>query len=205
MNTKEIIDISTWERKEHYEFFGNLLDPFFGLTAKIDFTECFKQAKADGASFFLYSLHYILAAVNAVPQLRCRIEDGQAVIYNHIGASPTIALEDGSFGFAYFEWHEDRSIFAAEATKEIERVKSSSGLGTNGNERRTDLIYFTSIPWVDFTGIRHAGGYRPGDSIPQIAVGKLTDHEGRKMMTVAIEANHGLADGRHIGQFFNLL
>ncbi|WP_289764404.1 CatA-like O-acetyltransferase [uncultured Duncaniella sp.] len=186
MNTKEIIDISTWERKEHYEFFGNLPDPFFGLTAKIDFTECFKQAKADGASFFLYSLHHILTAVNAVPQLRCRIEDG-------------------SFGFAYFEWHEARSIFAAEATKEIERVKSSSGLGTNGNERRTDLIYFTSIPWVDFTGIRHAGGYRPGDSIPQIAVGKLTDHEGRKMMTVAIEANHGLADGRHIGQFFNLL
>ncbi|MDE6872198.1 MAG: chloramphenicol acetyltransferase [Bacteroidales bacterium] len=205
MNTKETIDIAAWPRKEHYEFFGNLPDPFFGLTAKIDFTECWNQAKADCASFFLYSLHHILKAINAVPELRCRIENGQVVMYGHVGASPTIAREDGTFGFAYFEYYEDRNLFVAEATKEIERVKACSGLGTNGNEHRTDLIYFTSIPWVDFTGIRHAGGYRPGDSIPQIAVGKLTDNDGRKMMTVAIEANHGLADARHAGQFFNML
>lgn len=205
MNTKETIDIASWPRKEHYEFFGNLPDPFFGLTAKMDFTRCWNQAKADNASFFLYSLHHILKALNAVPELRCRIEDGQVVMYTSVSASPTIAREDGTFGFAYFGYHEDRNLFVAEAAKEIERVKSCSGLAANGNEKRTDLIYFTSIPWIDFTGIRHAGGYRPGDSIPQVAVGKLTDNDGRKMMTVAIEANHGLADARHIGQFFSIL
>lgn len=195
--------MATWPRKEHYGFFGNLPDPFFGLTAKVDFTECWMQAKKDGGSFFLYSLHRILKSLNSVPELCCRIEDGKVVMYDRIGASPTIAREDGSFGFAYFEYDEDLEIFVSSAAKETERVKSCAGLGIDGNEGRTDLIYFTSIPWIDFTGIRHAGGYRPGDSIPQVATGKLTDVAGRKMMTVAIEANHGLADGKHVARFLS--
>ena len=205
MTPKKTIDISTWSRKEHYAFFGNMPDPYFGLTAQTDFTECYVKAKEDGESFFLYSLHRILKAVNAVPELRCRIEDGSVVIYDHVGASPTIAREDGSFGMAYFEYCEELGKFVQDAKKEIERVKNGTGLCMNGNEKRTDLIYFTSIPWVDFTCIKHTGGNRPGSSIPQIATGKLTDIDGRKKMTVSIEMNHGLADGRHAGLFFTQL
>ena len=54
MTPKKTIDISTWPRKEHYAFFGNMPDPYFGLTAQTDFTECYVKAKEDGESFFLY-------------------------------------------------------------------------------------------------------------------------------------------------------
>lgn len=199
MRTKQIIDIAHWERKEHYAFFGQMPDPYFGLTAKVDFTECYRQAKAENGSFFLYSLHAILSAMNAIPEFRCRIEDGQVVRYDAIGASPTIAREDGTFGFAYFDWDEDRAAFVASALAEIERVKNGTGLSITDDEVRSDIIYFTSIPWVDFTDIKHAGGHRPGDSIPEVAVGKLHDEGGRKMMSLSVQANHGLADARHVG------
>lgn len=89
---KRVVDISRWERKEHYEFFGNMPDPFFGLTVKVDFSD-----------------------------------------------------------------------------------------------------------------IKHAGGHRTGDSIPEVAVGKLHEENGRMVMSVSIEVNHGLADGRHIGLFVDAL
>ena len=79
---KRVIDIPTWDRKEHYAFFGNMPDPFFGLTTKVDFTDCYRRAKADGKSFFLYSLHSILKVLNSIPEFRSRIEDGNVVQYD---------------------------------------------------------------------------------------------------------------------------
>lgn len=202
---KKLIDMSGWERKEHYAFFGNMPDPFFGLTAKADFTACYRKAKNEGGSFFLYSLHWILNVLNSIPEFRNRIEDGRVVQYDYIGASPTIAREDGTFGFAYFDWYEDLDEFVEAAKAEIVRVKNGTGLCINENEGRSDIIYFTSIPWVDFTDIKHAGGHKRGDSIPEVAVGRLHEDGGKMMMSISIEANHGLVDGRHIGMFYESL
>lgn len=202
---KKPVEISGWERKDHFAFFGNMPDPFFGLTAKADFTDCYRKAKDDGRSFFLYSLHRILNALNSIPEFRYRIEDGRVVQYDHIGASPTISREDGTFGFAYFDWYEDLDEFVEAAIEEISRVKNGTGLCINENEGRNDIIYFTSVPWVDFTDIKHPGGHKRGDSIPVVAVGRLHEEDGKMMMSVSVEANHGLVDGRHIGMFLELL
>ena len=91
---KHMIDLETWARKEHYAHFASLDDPFFGICAKADFTGCYRQAKNDNASFFLYSLHRILKAANRIEEFRYRIEDGNIVLYDRINASPTIGRED---------------------------------------------------------------------------------------------------------------
>ena len=70
---KHPIDLEHWNRKEHFLFFGSMDDPFFGLTTQIDVTSIYKEAKADHASFFLYSLHKIMTAVNEVEEFRYRI------------------------------------------------------------------------------------------------------------------------------------
>ena len=72
---KHPIDLEHWNRKEHFLFFGSMDDPFFGLTTQIDVTSIYKEAKADHASFFLYSLHKIMTAVNEVEEFRYRIID----------------------------------------------------------------------------------------------------------------------------------
>ena len=103
MEKKHIVDMHAWPRQEHYRYFGELDDPYFGITAKADFTSCYMQSKQDGASFFLYSLHKILRAANAIDEFRYRVEDGNIVLYDLIGASPTIGREDGSFGIGRTE------------------------------------------------------------------------------------------------------
>lgn len=205
MSEKHIIDMQEWTRRDHYLYFGSLDDPYFGITAKADFTSCYMQAKQDGRSFFLYSLHKILRAANAVTEFRYRIEDGKVVLYDLVGASPTIGREDGSFGFGLFEYYEDRKQFVSQAEKEIGRVKAASGLCLGEGEARNDLIYYSSIPWMDFSGLKHAGKMSKGQSVPRISTGRLMPVEDRLMMTVSVELNHGLADGYHVAQFFRLL
>lgn len=205
MSDRLIIDMNDWERKEYYDFFGRMDNPFFGITAKADFTRCFLQAKDDGESFMLYSLHRILKAVNRIPEFRCRIENGSAVIYDRVGASPTIGRGDKSFGFGYFDYYEDRAEFTMNAKKEVERVKSGSGLCLAEGEARTDLIYYSSIPWLDFTGISHAGDIPRGQSIPKVTTGKLVRSGDRFEMSVSVELNHALADGYHVARFFSEL
>ena len=176
MKEKHTVDMREWPRSDHYRYFGELDDPYFGITAKADFTSCYMQAKLDGGSFFLYSLHKILRAVNAVTEFRYRVEDGKIVLYDLVGASPTIG-----------------------------RVKAASGLCLGEGEARNDLIYYSSIPWLDFTDLKHAGRMSKGQSIPRISTGRLVPVEDKLMMSVSVELNHGLADGYHVAQFFRLL
>lgn len=205
MSDKIIIDINNWDRKEHYAFFGSMDDPFFGFTAKADFSRCYKHAKENHASFFLYSLHSILHSMNSIEHLRLRIEHQNVVLYDKIGASPTIAREDGSFGFGYFEYYPDREFFVKEAQKEIERVKNNEGLSINENENRQDIIYFSSIPWISFTDVKQAGNTHTGESIVRVTTGKFTLENDKIMMPVSILANHALVDGSKIGRFFEML
>ena len=153
----------------------------------------------------MYSHHKILRAVNAVTEFRYRVEDGKIVLYDLVGASPTIGRADGSFGFGLFEYYEDRGQFVTEAEKEIGRVKAASGLCLGEGEARNDLIYYSSIPWLDFTDLKHAGRMSKGQSIPRISTGRLVPVEDKLVMSVSVELNHGLADGYHVAQFFRLL
>ena len=42
---EKIIDIATWNRREHYEHFSAFDDPFFGVTVKVDCTRAYQEAK----------------------------------------------------------------------------------------------------------------------------------------------------------------
>lgn len=54
---KQLINLETWERKEHYLFFSQFEEPFFGVTVSIDCTKAYQIAKEKKTSFFLYYLY----------------------------------------------------------------------------------------------------------------------------------------------------
>lgn len=204
--TKTILDIESWNRKEHFRFFSALDDPFFGITAHVDFTAIYHEARHDAQSFFLYSLHHILTKANEIDEFKLRIEGTDSVVkYDTIHVSPTIGREDGTFGFAFFEYLPNRNEFIRQATHEIARVKDGSGLSFSENTGRADVIRYSSIPWFSFTEMKHAGSFKNGDSVPRISTGKLIATHGSMLLPISICAHHGLMDGRHVARFLNKL
>ena len=146
--TKTKLNIESWNRKEHFRFFSAFDDPFFGITTNIDFTTIYLEAKRNSQSFFLYSLHHILTKANETDEFKLRIEEGNSVVkYDTIHVSPTIGREDGTFGFAFFEYIPDRNEFIQQAIQEITRVKKQYRiiLFERYRKRRRYQILFYSV------------------------------------------------------------
>ena len=194
------LDLTTWPRRDHFHFFRQFDEPFFGLTVRVDATDAYRHCRAGGHSFFLYYLHACLRAVNATAAFRYRVEGERVRVYERIHASATINREDGSFDFSLIPYAERFEDFRAGAQVEIDRIRSTTGL--NVGVAGPDVIHFSAVPWLDFTGLSHARNYRFPDSAPKISVGKLTEgSDGRLTMPVSIHGHHALMDGREVGEF----
>lgn len=196
---KKLLDIENWERRDHFNFFNNFEEPFFGICVEIDCTKAYKRCKKDKISFFLYYLHNALVTANNIEEFRYRIEDNQVYIYDKINASSTIGREEGPFGFSNIEFRSDLQEFTKLANKEIERVRTTKGLGAAA--AGLDVIHFTALPWLNFTSISHARSFTLQDSCPKITFGKMHEKENKSFMSLAIHAHHALVDGIHAGEF----
>lgn len=198
---KTLLDIENWPRKEHFHFFRQFEEPFFGATVDIDCTKAYANAKTVNVSFFSYYLHKTLVAVNTIESFRYRISDDQIYICDQINASATIGREDGTFGFSLIEYNPDFTVFATNTSNEIERIQSTTGLFTR-TFNDDNVIHFSAIPWLDFTSLSHARSYTFPDSCPKISFGKMKIADnGKRTIAMSVHVHHGLMDGFHLGQF----
>jgi len=198
---KQLVDLAGWNRREHFAFFSGFEEPFFGLVAPVDCTPALAEAKRLGVPFFLYYLHHAVQAVNAVENLRYRIEGEQVVCYDRIHASATIGRADHTFAFSFIEQHHDLAEFVRGAQAEIAAVQASQGLRLSPATARPDVIHFSALPWVRFTGLTHARSFTHPDSAPKISVGQTYQEGAATLMPVSVNVHHGLADGYHVGLF----
>lgn len=197
MKTK--IDLKTWNRTTHYEFFSKFDEPFFGITTPIDCTIAYQKSKELQIPFFVYYLHKTLAAVNKIENFRLRIEEKNVVLYDEIDTSATIMREDKTFGFSFIKFHKDLHKFNKTAQIEIQRIQNTPGILTR--EYPENIIHFSAVPWINFTGLTHSRSFSAPDSCPKISFGKLMDENGKKTMALSVTAHHGLLDGYHMGLF----
>ncbi len=198
---KQKLDLNHWNRKEHFEFFSRMEEPFFGVTVPIDCTKAYAKSKELGVTFFTFYLHKTLAAINKTKPFRYRIIDNEVYVFDRIDASATILREDKTFGFSWMEYVEDIYEFSEITKKEIARIQSTTGLLTR--EYPENQIHFSAVPWVNFTSYSHARSFTFPDSCPKISFGKMMDENGKKTMQMAVHVHHGLIDGYHVGQFIS--
>ncbi len=199
---KHKLDLENWNRKEHFHFFKQMQEPFFGVVVPIDCTKAYAKSKELGVSFFTYYLHKTLVAVNTIEPFRYRIIDDEVYVFDEVHASATILRDDKTFGFSFMEFSQDLNRFSQMTKEEIERIQNISGLLTR--EYPINLIHFSALPWIDFTSYSHARSFIFPDSCPKISFGKMVEENGRKTMPMAVHVHHGLMDGYHVGQFTEL-
>lgn len=198
---KTPLDLENWNRKEHFLFFKQMEEPFFGITTTIDCTKAYETSKQLGTSFFVSYLHKTIVAVNSIESFRYRINDDKIYIYDAIDVSATIMREDKTFGFSLIEYSSDFDVFAKNTFEEIERIKNTPGLLTI-EFPYDNLIHFSVIPWINFTSLSHARSYTFPDSCPKISFGKMmVGEDGKRTMSMSVHVHHALMDGYHVGQF----
>ncbi len=196
-------DIENWKRKDSYLFFKTYDDPFFNICSHLDINTLYNFCKDKGHSFNLAMLFYSIQTANEIEEFKLRTLDGKLVLYNHIHCGITILNNDETFSFCYLEYAGSLAEFETEGKRMIQAQKSQKILDPNANF--INLIYFSLIPWISFSSIKHARKSDTNASIPKIAIGKYFKDNGIWKIPVSVEVNHSLMDGIHVGKYFNLL
>jgi len=198
------LNFENWNRREHFEFFNQCDEPFFGIVAEIDCTDAYKNCNINSKPFSLYIHYQAIVAVNQTEEFRYRIKNDEIIIFDKIHVTTTIGRNDNTFAFSFIPFTPSLNEFIELAKIEIERIKNSSGLGLIENTGRQDVIHFSTVPWISFTGVTHPRNFKFKDSIPKITFGKYFHRNDRIIMPISINAHHGLMDGFHVGQFLYL-
>ncbi len=196
------LDLDTWSRRAHFEYYKHHEQPFFNICTEVDVTGLVEATTGGLHSFFLAALYLSLRAVNGVEELRLRIRGDEVVEHDEVHGGSTVLRPDRTFGFGYFAYESDYSSFEAAGREELERVRASRTLEDQGE--RDDLVYFSVLPWISFTSFAHARRCPATESNPRVVFGKRSSALGGAWrMPLSIEVHHALVDGLHVSEFLD--
>ena len=195
------LDIDSWNRRSHFEFFKDFEQPFFGLCTDVDVSVVYEKTRQQpSSSFFLTCLYCSLQASNEVEAFRYRLRDDKVLVHDVIHGSSTVLRTDGTFGFAYFDFSPDFGQFREDGSNSLSVARNETG-ELDPQPGKDDLIHYSVIPWVRFTGLLHARRIPAEESVPKIVFGKHHPRDGVRRMPISIEAHHALMDGLEVGAF----
>lgn len=194
------IDMQTWSRREHFEFFNAFDHPHFGMCANVDLTSFYPVVKQRDHPITVAIVYILSRAANAIPEFRYRIRAEGVVEHEVVHPSITVPTGEDLFTFCFFDYVEDFPGFAASTAEKIAYVQEHPKLEDPPGEDA--LLYMTAIPWVSFTSFLHPLNLRPPDSIPRFAWGKFFEDGDRLKMPLGVQGHHALMDGIHVGEFY---
>lgn len=197
------LDVTTWSRRQLFEFFIDYDNPYFNVCLRLDVTEVLSWLRSRATVSVSLANHYFaLRVANEIEPFRYRLEDGKVLVHEIINGGTTVLLPDDTFTFAYFDYHHDFDDFMKGAQ---ESVAQTIAKPTFQPTPRDNLIYFTTLPWFSFTSFAHARKRGRGDSVPRIAFGKFVKENERTHLPFSVEVHHALMDGLHVGRYVNRL
>ena len=198
----QTIDIDSWPRRDIYKFYSGLDYPHFNICAEIDITRLHRQCRQSGISRFNGVLYGVSRIANEIEEFRQRIRAEEVVQHQVVHPSYTVLTDDNTFCFCETKYSDDITIFSDRTDRAILRAKQEPSL--EDEPGRDDYLFISSLPWVRFTSVSHPIHMNPVDSIPRITWGRFSEVHKRVTMPLSIQVHHGLADGYHVGRFFEL-
>ena len=196
------IDMDTYPRRALYEHFLTFEIPVASRTVQLDVTSLIDFVKTNNYRFSLVIGFIISRAVNHVPELRHRIEDGALVEFNKIIPSFTILSKDK---LVYFSKGVFTDVFENDYYENLAiNEHAAKGLDQNVGSENQGQIFITNNPWNSFTALQFPYSKKVS-SIPVFGIGKMYNNNDKIKAPLAIQNHHSLTDGYHIGHFLDIL
>lgn len=202
MNYK-YLDMETYKRRNHFEYFNSLSYPYVGLTVNVDVTNFLGIIKTKQLPFFLTFCYCVSRAANGVKEFRQRIQNGRIIEFERCQTSHTVALEDGTYCYCTLDHNMSFEEYITYAVREQEEARQRGSIQEEESEV-LDKIFISTLPWISYTDFVQPVPI-PADSNPRITWGKYFTQEEKVLIPVSVLCHHALVDGRHIADFYQLL
>ena len=163
-----------WPRREVFDFFSRISDPFYSVTFRLDVTRLYTFCKERGLSFYYALIYLSTRAVNETEAFSYALRGGELVKLPARRPSFT-DLKPGAEAF-------------------------QTGF-IDMSEESDELIFFSCLPWLDLTALTNERDFNADDAVPRLAWGKYAERDGRLELGCSVEVNHRFIDGLHLGRF----
>lgn len=195
----EYIDLKTWPRREHFQFFSGLSFPFFNVTNTLDVTALHRYTKENGLSFYYALIYATLLVMNRLPHFLYKIRGEQIVRHDHLDPSFVVLNEETHLlKIVNTPFAGTLEEFCDHCAQQV--ANQTAHFPSAEDERRDDQVYFSCLPWFSFTSLTNEMDGNPNDSVPRITWGKYEQRNGRLILPYAVQLNHRLLDGWHLAQ-----
>jgi chloramphenicol O-acetyltransferase type A len=200
----DYLDVANWSRRELFEFFSGYTNPYFNVCVRLDVTRLVGFVREQPDLKASLTLHYFaLRVANEIEPFRYRLKDERVFVYDVIHGGTTVLLPNENFAYAYFDYHKNFEGFVSGMRKAVDDLRTAPD--PFKPTMRSDVIYFTTLPWFSFTSFSHARNKGRGESIPRIVFGKFAKENERLLLPISVEVHHALMDGLHVGRFLSRL
>ena len=133
------VDLDSWERRSHYEYYTNLLKCGYSVTVSLDITKLHRQVKEKGLRFYPVFVYCVSRQIAATKEFRMgRDKDGNPGYYDVLHPNYTIFHEDDhTFSDVWTAYTEDFSAFYKnmcsdmETYRHVKAVKAKPGQPQN--------------------------------------------------------------------------
>lgn len=192
------IDLETWERREIFDFFSPLSHPFYVVCFRLDVTELYRFCEERELSFYHAMVWLVTRAVNETEAFLYTMRGGEVFLLD--GRKPSFTdrrPDERYFHIVTMPLLDPLEVFCAAAGEKSRAQESFIDYAAE----KDDLLYLSTLPWLDMTALTNERDLDPDDAIPRIAWGKYVEENGRLKLGVSVEVNHRFVDGADIGAF----
>lgn len=200
------IDMDTWERRSHFEYYRTFLKCGYSVTVRLDVTNLRQAARERGLRFFPAFVYCVSRTIREKREFRMGIgADGKPGFYDCMHPNYTVFHEDDhTFSDIWSEYSDDFEVFYENMERDIKEfgqvknVKAKPGQPPN-------FYCISCVPWLSFTGY---STYTPGGEpalFPIITYGKFEEEDGKTFVPFCINIAHAAADGYHTSVFIERL
>lgn len=193
----EPIDMATWERREHFEYYTHILKTNYHMNVNVEITSFYEWTKKEGYRFFPSFLYVVMRAVNQNREFRMAYKENVLGFYKVCHPSYTIFHpDDHTFSDIWSEYSPDFGRFYKNCVDDMEKYRDVKGIKAKPG-RPDNFCPVSCAPWISFTGFGHDTTASSNMYFPVINFGKYF-REGEKLcIPVSVHVNHAAADGYH--------
>ncbi|MBU4438483.1 MAG: chloramphenicol acetyltransferase [Acetobacterium sp.] len=203
MNTQfHPIDFETWDRRQYFYYFTEMLPTGFNLCVEVDITETYQQIKESGKKFFPAYLFLAAKLISEQPEFRIAKTADKLGYYQVLHPSYACFHEDDkTMSNMWTEYSPNFETFYQNYMEDQKHYSGNHGILAKPELPPPNSFMVGMLPWTQFTSYSPIP-YGKGDYyFPVMQAGRFFEKNGRKMMPFSITVHHAVADGYHVGLF----
>lgn len=200
-----VVDIDSWERKEHFLHYYNDVRCTYSITVNVDITKIYSYSKECNRRLYPTLIWWIANAVNHFAFLRFNHdEEGNVGYYNMANPSFTVMPKNSDkFRVLWCEYDQSFTAFHDHCVEIIDTCDTDKMFPMEDMPK--NCFDISSIPWVEFTSF-NLNVFTTETYLPPIfTMGKLRKENGKTTIPLCIQVHHSVCDGYHVGQLINYL